>query len=264
MRQGFTGVVLALGLLSGCVDVRIEAASERTAELKAGTTFDVALLDALDSRTAKAGDRFSAEITSPVMYGDCMVIPPKSTIHGVVDEAASAVMKLAQPGTVRIVFDRIETPDGRVIPVHAGIHKEFDAAKAANKLGGAVGEHFGEQELQARGAGGVLLPLRIAKAARKAEEFKNKQKDVVIPAGTPLTLALKDTTPVPLDAATAAGVTDADWARAGTLYRAQAAARPSSEPPVRLRGAIREQIGAVREPIREQRRELLRGETGEE
>lgn len=263
MRYGSVMSLCAAVFFSGCVSVRAEGAG-RTAELKAGTAIQVTLIDAIDSHQSKAGDRFGAEITAPVMYGRYAVVPAGSKIYGVVDEASSPVKKLAQPATVRIVFDRIETPDGRVIPVHAGIHKDVDAAKAINKLGGSVGEHLGERELQGGGAGGVLLPLRIAKAARKAEEFKNKEKDVVIPSGTPLTLALKDTTPVPLDAAAYAGVSDADWAKAGEEHRAQQVSRPAPEPPATLRGALREQIGTVREPIRERRRELLRGEAAEE
>lgn len=266
MRFGSAMALCAAVVLSSCVSVRAEGTG-RTAELKAGTPIEIALTDTIDSRQAKAGDRFGAEITAPVMYGRYAVIPAGSKIYGVVDEASSPVKKLSQPAGVRLVFDRIETPDGRVIPVNARIHKDIDAAKAINKAGGAVGEHLAERQIGGGGAGGVLLPLKIAKAARKAEEFKNKEKDVVIPSGTPLTLALKDTTPVPLDAAAYAGVTDADWAKAAEEHRAQPvqpASQPSAEQPSTLRGALRQQIRSVREPIREERRGLLRGETGGE
>lgn len=266
MRFGSMLALCAAVMLSSCVSVRAQGA-QRSAELKAGTPIQIALTDTIDSHRAKTGDRFAAEITSPVMYGRYAVIPAGSKIYGVVDQAASPVKKLSQPAGVRLVFDRIETPDGRVIPVNARIHKDFDAAKAINKAGGAVGEHLAERQIGGGGAGGVLLPLKIAKAARKAEEFKNKEKDVVIPSGTPFTLSLNDATAVPVDAAAYAGVSDADWAKAREEHLAQPAqpaARPAEEQPATLRGALRQRIRSVREPIREERRGILRGETGGE
>jgi hypothetical protein len=233
----------------------------RTAELAEGTTIETKLLTGLDSSRAQSGEWFSAEVVSPVMYGQYTLIPAGSKVHGVVDEAAQPALKLAQPATVRIAFDRIETPDGRVIAVHAGLRKDVDAAKAINKLGGSVGTHLGEQELRGGRTGGVFLPLKIARAARKGEEFMNKDANVVIPAGTPLTLVLKDTTPVPLDAATSAGISDSEWTKAGEEYHAQ---MKSQAEPVKLRGALRQQIRTIRQPVVEERRGILRRAVGAE
>ncbi len=236
------------------------ADAQKTAELKAGTKLQVTLVTSIDSSKAKAGEWFVAETAAPVMYGPYTLIPTGSKVHGVVDEAARQGIAAGRAGRVRIVFDRIETPDGRVIPISAGIKKDLDTAKAINKIGGSVGEHIGERELRGGGAGGVFLPLKIARAARKGEEFMNKDKDVVIPVGTPLTLGLKETTPVPMDDATAAKISDDEWRKAGEAYRAGVRDADASKT---LRGAIREQFGTIREPIRDTRRGLLRGDGGE-
>ena len=144
----------------------------------------------------RQGEWFKSELVEPVMDGARTVIPKGSIVHGVVDEVKPVKMKIMK-AKGEIVFDRIKTPDGRVIPIHAGIHNGFDAVGALNKAGGAVGKQVANQALESV-TQGLIMPLLIAGKARKAIEFAQKDRNVVLPAGSILEIALKDPATVPL------------------------------------------------------------------
>ena len=73
----------------------------------------------------------------------------------------------------------------------------------------------------------------------------------------PLTLVLKEMTPVPRDEATSAGVPEDDWRKAGEECRADMRAGGAPES---LRGAAREERGTIRRSLLDTRRELLSGD----
>ncbi|MEO5618470.1 MAG: hypothetical protein ABIS67_11905 [Candidatus Eisenbacteria bacterium] len=91
-----TGISLlaALGLLSGCnkTSSTLQAAGNAplgyptvsSRSVRSGTTIHVALGSHLSSKTAKVGDSWTGTVTENVMNQDESVIPPGSTVDGVV------------------------------------------------------------------------------------------------------------------------------------------------------------------------------------
>ncbi|MDP8247650.1 MAG: TrbI/VirB10 family protein [Candidatus Tritonobacter lacicola] len=198
MKDKFsTGTVILSLLITAAISCpAAPAEAPQSVTLPEGTKMVIRLGETLDSKTTRQGDWFKSELMDPVMDGAQTVIPKGSVVHGVVDEVKSVKMKVMK-AKIEIVFDRIETPDGRAIPIHAGIYKGFDAVGAMNKAGGAVGEQVANQALESV-TQGLIMPLLIAKKARKAIEFAQKDRNVVLPTGSILEIALKDPATVPL------------------------------------------------------------------
>lgn len=164
--------------------------------LPAGTSMVIRLEKTLSSQTSKPGEWFKSVLVEPVMSGTETVIPKGSTVYGIVDEVKAVKMK-AIKAKIEIVFDRIETPVGKMIPINAGIHKDFDAAGAMKKAGGTVGETAANKALESV-TQGLITPLLIYKKGRSAIEFAQKDRNVVMPKGTVLQIALKEPATVPV------------------------------------------------------------------
>ena len=168
----------------------------KSVTLPAGTRMVISLEKTLSSQTAKPGEWFKSVLVEPVMSGSGTVLPKGSTVYGIVDEVKGVKMKVVK-AKIEIVFDRVETPGGEVIPIHAEIHKDFDAVGAMNKAGGAVGEQVANQALESV-TQGLITPLLFYKKARSAIEFAQKDRNVVMPKGTVLEIALKEPATVPV------------------------------------------------------------------
>lgn len=70
------------------------------------------------SDASQAGDPVEAVTDEPVVVDGEVVIPEGSTVRGRVESVDPGEYPLRRP-SIEIVYDRIETPDGRVIPVQA-------------------------------------------------------------------------------------------------------------------------------------------------
>jgi len=158
-------------------------------ELPAGTRMSVRLEKGLDSSTTVRGERFTAVLVKPVFWGRFTVLPGESAVHGVIAEVKKPRMRVTS-ASITLVFDRIETADGRIIPIAAGIPDDFDLAGAIGKGGSFLAKHIVKQAVNTT-VGGWLTPLYIADYARRGVQFIQKDKDIVIPAGTVLEIYLE-------------------------------------------------------------------------
>jgi hypothetical protein len=70
------------------------------------------------SDASQAGDPVEAVTGEPIVVDGEVVIPEGSTVHGRVENVDPGEYPLRRP-SIEIVYDRIETPDGRVIPIEA-------------------------------------------------------------------------------------------------------------------------------------------------
>ena len=72
----------------------------------------------LSTDASRAGDPVEAVMAEPIVVDGEVVIPQGSTVRGRVESVDAGEYPLRRP-SLEIVYDRIETPDGRVIPIEA-------------------------------------------------------------------------------------------------------------------------------------------------
>jgi hypothetical protein len=172
------------------VNGALRRASSRPDEnvLEEGTEIQVRLEDRLSSATARREDRFEASVAAPVRSRGMVVIPAGTRIQGVVQsvergERPSRAGRLGLSFYAIYLDERTRTDiSTRVVSIQEDLDKGDQARKAGvgAVLGAVLGSMIGGKKgavigVLAGGAGGVL--------AKTGE-------DVVLPAGTVLTLSL--------------------------------------------------------------------------
>jgi len=172
------------------IDGALRRASARPDEtvLEAGTEIQVRLEDRVSSATARREDRLEATVATPVRHGGSVVIPAGTRVQGVVQtvergERPSKAGRLGLSFHAIYLEERTRTDmSTRVVSIQEEIDRGDQAKKAGvgAVLGAVLGTMIGGKKgavigVLAGGAGGVL--------AKTGE-------DVVLPAGTILTLSL--------------------------------------------------------------------------
>src|SRR5213593_2460824 len=89
------------------------AAHWADATLPVGTEMQVTLLDRLNSRSNRIGDRFIAQVAEAVVVGDTVVVPAGSTLNGVVGAGKA--------GSLALAFKEIVTPTGATAGIKARV-----------------------------------------------------------------------------------------------------------------------------------------------
>ncbi len=82
------------------------------------TQIHVTASSTISTDESQVGDPVTAQTAEPVVVDGEIVIPAGSTVHGRVTEIDRGEYPVRRP-SIEIVYDRIETPDGRVIPIDA-------------------------------------------------------------------------------------------------------------------------------------------------
>ncbi len=94
----------------------------RVSTVDAGTKFQAALKNSLDSETTVVGEPVEGTLASPILSGGVEVVPAGSRVIGSVTNVISAKrFKFGANGKIDIKFTSVETPDGRKIPLNASI-----------------------------------------------------------------------------------------------------------------------------------------------
>lgn len=177
--------------LESDVDAALRRASARPDEatLEEGTEIQVRLEDRLSSATARREDRFEASVAAPVRHRGLVVVPAGTRVLGVVQQVERGE-RPSHAGRLDLSFHAIYVDDRtrtdmrtRVVQIEQEVDRGDQAKKAGigAVLGGVLGSMIGGKKgavigVLAGGAGGVL--------AKTGE-------DVVLPAGTILTLSLE-------------------------------------------------------------------------
>jgi hypothetical protein len=159
----------------------------------AGTRLRLALDAPLSSESARAGDAFSAEATSPVRVEGVEAIPSGVRFNGSVSEAAAA-QDADGRGRMTLVIDSVELPDvGRItlgtrpLVLRAPPTKKKDAgivgglAAAGAVVGGLLG-----------GKGGAMGGAVVGGAAGVAVIQTDKGREVTLASRAPLTVEVAD------------------------------------------------------------------------
>ncbi|HEY9714069.1 MAG TPA: S-layer homology domain-containing protein [Chroococcales cyanobacterium] len=94
----------------------------RVASVAAGTHFQAALKNSLDSETTQPGEPVEATLASPIYSGGVEVVPAGSKVLGSVTNVVSATrFKFGANGKIEIRFTEVQTPDGRRYPLKASV-----------------------------------------------------------------------------------------------------------------------------------------------
>ena len=165
--------------------------------LSAGTSLDVSVRDTITSKTAKAGDPFTATVSSDVKdRSGHVVVPAGSVVHGSVVEvkpapnpnAAGTMVLAVQSVTIRgrsydldVAIDSVAT-----VMKNRGI-TGGDAAKVG--AGAAAGAVLGR--IVGKNSKGTVIGGVVGGAIGAGVAAGTKDVDIVVPAGARAVLILK-------------------------------------------------------------------------
>jgi len=157
--------------------------------LDAGRQFTVATTDTITSRTAKAGDSFSATVLSDVQDARGRIaIPAGAQVNGTVTEVSSGTLTLAVSSvTVRGKRYPIEASIASLVPESYGQGiNGGDAIKVG--AGAAAGAIVGQ--IIAKNTKGTVIGAVVGAAVGAGVAAATKGSDVRLPAGTHIVITL--------------------------------------------------------------------------
>jgi len=198
--------VLSLVALGACQDKAAQAAEQAANKalaapaswtLDAGRQFTVVSNDAISSRTAKAGDSFSASVLNDVLDGRGRVaIPAGALVRGTVTDVKAA-RGPSSSGTLTLAVSNV-TVRGKSYPLDASIDAlaterqgrgitTGDAAKVG--AGAAAGAIIGQ--VIGKNTKGTVIGAVVGAAAGAGYAAATKDSDIALPEGTHIVLTLK-------------------------------------------------------------------------
>lgn len=171
--------------------VPVVAAGPRNYTVPAGTSISVQLPAEISTKTAKVGNRLSANLMNDLVVDGKTVAKAGALVQGSVTEVISGSNSIGGKPTLGITFDNL-TFEGGDKPIVASItqvaQKSDKAADTAKIAGGAVaGGVIGHQISHKNGS---VIGAIIGAAAGTAAA-KKTGKEVVLPAGTVVGMTLQ-------------------------------------------------------------------------
>jgi peptidoglycan hydrolase-like protein with peptidoglycan-binding domain len=128
--------LLTAASLSGHSQISIASQGQIVPE---GTVLALKMDTALSSKTAKAGDRFTAMVIRDVTLNSQVVIPTGSRVEGHVTVAVPA-RRMSRSGTIAVDFDRVILPNGRSHVLYGNLTstdpKEKEKIDEENRISG--------------------------------------------------------------------------------------------------------------------------------
>lgn len=139
-------------------------AAPKTFAVTSGTRIRVRMNDNISSKTARVGDRFTANVTEPVYSNTgVLVIPSGSTVTGRVDSVMAA-QKGGKPGTIGVSFVSVKTPNGYSRAINGSLTDLDSKTAKSDAESTASGDRMKHRKLiwyGGGGAGGALLGAAI-------------------------------------------------------------------------------------------------------
>jgi len=173
-----------------------------TRTVPAGAQMWATLSDSLDSETAEVGDRFAAEVTSPVTDGSYVLVPSGSRLTGHLTEVRPARGDSA--AVIAIAFDSLQVRN-ETVPVAATVTDVKLESRSEMKdegkkigIGAAAGAVIGA--VVGKDVKGVLIGAAGGAAAGTAIALGTQSRYAVLPAGSEVTLSLDEPLEVHLPA----------------------------------------------------------------
>lgn len=171
----------------------------RTLTLGSNTSIEATTQRTISSRNDKAGESFTATVSSDVKNGQGrVVIPAGSTINLTITELQAANDKGKADGRITVLVSSV-TVEGRTYPISAGITSmahtlkgrgvgaaEVEKTAAGAVLGGIAGRIIGGDKK------GTVIGAVVGGAAGAAIAVQTANRDVVVVAGTPMVITLNE------------------------------------------------------------------------
>ncbi len=141
-----------------------KAPSQNLFVVEKGKKFRVRMESTISSKTAKAGDQFTATVTEPVYSTNgAVVIPASSEVVGRVDSSKPAE-KGGKPGQIDVSFIKVKLPNGKTHAINGSLTDlDSDDAKSDSE-GTASGDKMKHRKIifiGGGGAGGAILGAAI-------------------------------------------------------------------------------------------------------
>jgi hypothetical protein len=168
------------------------AAGPKDYVVPAGTSLSVQLPAEISTKTAKVGQRLSANLTNDIVVDGKVVAKAGTLAQGSITQVISGSKTIGGKPTLGITFDSLTFADGGDRPIDARItqvaeksDKAGDTAKIAGGAvaGGVIGHQIDSDQ-------GKIIGAIIGAAAGTAAA-KKTGKEVVLPAGTVVGLTLE-------------------------------------------------------------------------
>ena len=174
MSFRFLIAILAVFLVFGTVDsfaqkrkptIRRKTTVKKTVVVKkpviklytvpTGEKFRVRMNETLSSKTAKAGDTFTTNVTEPVYSNNgVIVIPTGSTVIGRVDSVKPAT-KGGNPGSIDVSFTEVKLPNGTRRAINGSLTDLTSESAKSDAEGTASGDKTKNRKLIFIGGGGA-------------------------------------------------------------------------------------------------------------
>lgn len=180
------------------------SAAPATLSLAAGTRFELSVSDTITSRTAKAGDAFSATVLEDVKNAEGrVVLPAGSVARGQIVEVRAAP-NANETGTLTLALNAVSLRGGdypiaitvdSVETVHKGRGIEgVDAARVG--AGAAAGAVLGR--IVGKNSKGAVIGGVVGAAAGAGVSAAVKDVDIVLPKGAHIVVRLAEKFTVPV------------------------------------------------------------------
>lgn len=161
-----------------------------TVVVPADTRITVVLDQSISSKTANAGDTFSATVSAPVSVDGVVAIPKGAHVSGVVNDAKAAG-RFKGGASLDITLTSLAV-DGRDYPIDTSV-RDLKSKGKGKRTAGLIGGGGGGGALIggiAGGGKGALIGALIGAGAGTAGSAFTGKADIVLTAETPLTFRL--------------------------------------------------------------------------
>jgi hypothetical protein len=129
-----------------------------------GTRMRARMNQTLSSKTARVGDRFTANVTEPVYSSTgTLVIPAGSTVTGRVDSVIPA-QKKGKPGQISVSFFEVRTPNGYRRAINGSLTDLDSKTAKSDSESTASGDKMAHRKIifiGGGGAGGAILGAAV-------------------------------------------------------------------------------------------------------
>jgi hypothetical protein len=161
------------------------------AQVPAGTRVRVRLLDSLDTKYTRPGQRFSASLDEPLVSGNRVVVPRGTVFHGRVTEAKSSGRFKGR--AVMALHLTSFTMNGRTYPIHSNSSARVSAGHKKHHLAWIGGGTGGGAAIGAMAGGGVgaAIGAGAGAAAGTVGSAITGKRQVRLPAESTMTFTLR-------------------------------------------------------------------------
>ncbi len=152
-------------------------ADARTKKVPMGTKLELEAANTITTETLNAGDMFSAYLTNDVMKDGDVVLPRGTIIRGNSAKVTKPKM-LSRSAVLYLNFDHIVAPNGKQIPLRAGISS---ALKLTQDGGIDGGGGYGEALVENLDKSGEIIKKSTNWGLKSGEELFTGGKYLVTP-----------------------------------------------------------------------------------